>query len=105
MEDRIQKIYFPMTETAFYILLSLQTPRYGYLIMQYVEEMTHGRIQLGAGTLYGSLSKMQKDGLIDIIKIENKRKIYQTTNLGNQLLLMEKSRITELYKNLERIED
>jgi DNA-binding PadR family transcriptional regulator len=105
MEDRIKKIYFPMTETAFYILLSLQTPRYGYLIMQYVEDLTHGRIQLGAGTLYGSLSKMQKDGLIEIVKVENKRKIYQTTDLGNQLLWMEKDRIKELYKNSERIEE
>lgn len=105
MEDRIKKIYFPMTETAFYILLSLQTPRYGYLIMQYVEDLTHGRIQLGAGTLYGSLSKMQKDGLIEIVKVENKRKIYQTTGLGNQLLWMEKDRIKELYKNSERIEE
>lgn len=93
-----------MTETAFYILLSLQSPRYGYLIMQYVEELTNGRIKLGAGTLYGSLSKMQKDGLIEIVKVEEKRKIYQVTDLGNTLLRIEKGRIMELYKNAERIE-
>lgn len=94
-----------MTETAFYILLSLKTPRYGYLIMQHIEELTNGRIKMGAGTLYGGLSKMQKDGLIEIVKVENKRKIYQITALGNHLLNIEKERIKELYKNAEGIEN
>lgn len=94
-----------MTETAFYILLSLKTPRYGYLIMQHIEKLTNGRIKMGAGTLYGGLSKMQKDGLIEIVKVENKRKIYQITALGNHLLNIEKERIKELYKNAEGIEN
>lgn len=94
-----------MTETTFYILLSLKTPRYGYLIMQHIEELTNGRIKMGAGTLYGGLSKMQKDGLIEIVKVENKRKIYQITALGNHLLNIEKERIKELYKNAEGIEN
>ncbi|MDN6344825.1 MAG: PadR family transcriptional regulator, partial [Tetragenococcus koreensis] len=99
MDEKIKRIYVPMTETAFYILLSLKTPRYGYLIMQHIEELTNGRIKMGAGTLYGGLSKMQKDGLIEIVKVENKRKIYQITALGNHLLNIEKERIKELYKN------
>lgn len=105
MDPKIKKVYVPMTETAFYILLSLKTPRYGYLIMQHIEELTNGRIKMGAGTLYGALSKMQKDGLIENVKVENKRKIYQITDLGNKLLSLEKERITELYKNIEGIED
>lgn len=105
IDPKIKKVYVPMTETAFYILLSLKTPRYGYLIMQHIEELTNGRIKMGAGTLYGALAKMQKDGLIENVKIENKRKIYQITDLGNKLLSIEKERITELYKNIEGIED
>ncbi|MDN6665173.1 MAG: PadR family transcriptional regulator [Tetragenococcus koreensis] len=105
MDEKIKRIYVPMTETTFYILLSLKTPRYGYLIMQHIEELTNGRIKMGAGTLYGGLSKMQKDGLIEIVKVENKRKIYQITALGNHLLNIEKERIKELYKNAEGIEN
>ncbi|MDN6140415.1 MAG: PadR family transcriptional regulator [Tetragenococcus koreensis] len=105
MDPKIKKVYVPMTETAFYILLSLKTPRYGYLIMQHIEELTNGRIKMGAGTLYGALAKMQKDGLIENVRVENKRKIYQITDLGNKLLSLEKERITELYKNIEGIED
>jgi hypothetical protein len=29
--------------------------------MQYVSELTNNRIRLGAGTLYGSISKMEKE--------------------------------------------
>ena len=40
MDAHIRKVYVPMTETAFYILLCLQTPNHGYGVVQRVEEMT-----------------------------------------------------------------
>ncbi|WP_208559283.1 PadR family transcriptional regulator [Marinilactibacillus kalidii] len=103
-DEDLHKVYNPMTETAFYILLSLQAERHGYGIMQDVEELTNNRLSFGAGTLYGSLSKLKKDGLIDIVKEEGKRKIYQITPTGKQFLRLEKQRIEELYKNAERID-
>ena len=51
-----------LTEVTFFILLSLYTPRHGYAIMQFVEEKTQGRLALGAGTLYGALTSLQKKG-------------------------------------------
>ena len=51
-----------LTEVTFFILLSLYTPRHGYAIMQFIEEITHGRLLLGAGTLYGALTALQKKG-------------------------------------------
>ena len=33
-----------LTETAYYILLSLQTPLHGYAIMQNIKSITNGRI-------------------------------------------------------------
>ena len=89
----------PMSETAFYILLSLQEPNHGYGIMLNVESITSGRIKLGPGTLYGTLSKMEKNGLIQFISEENKRKNYVITTLGEQVLQMEIARIGELYHN------
>ena len=64
MDDRIERIYVPMTETGFYILYCLQTPQHGYGISRQVEWMTNGELVIGAGTMYGTLSKMEKDGLI-----------------------------------------
>ena len=45
--EKILKAFMPMSETAYYILLSLSEPRHGYGIIQHVEEMTNGRIRLG----------------------------------------------------------
>lgn len=93
----------PMTETAFYILLCLQEPNHGYGIVQRVEKMTDGEIRLTPGTMYGSLSKMEKDGVIQFIREEDKRKIYQITELGTEVLQIELRRIRRLYKNVQEV--
>ena len=98
MDQHIKKVYIPMTETAFYILFCLQKPNHGYGIVQTVEKMTDGAIRLAPGTMYGSLSKMEKDGVIRFVRDEDKRKIYKITELGLEILSIEKDRITRLYK-------
>ena len=42
MYAHIKKVYVPMTETGFYILLCLKEPNHGYGIVQMVKEMTEG---------------------------------------------------------------
>ncbi len=98
MNQHIKKVYVPMTETAFYILLCLKKPNHGYGIVQTVERLTEGAIRLAPGTMYGSLSKMEKDGLIQFIREEDKRKIYQITDLGLEVLQLELKRIERLYR-------
>lgn len=98
MDQHIRKVYVPMTETAFYILLCLKKPNHGYRIVQTVERLTDGAIRLAPGTMYGSLSKMEKDGLIRFIREEEKRKIYQITDLGLEVLQIELNRIERLYR-------
>ncbi len=99
MDAHIRKVYVPMTETAFYILLCLQTPNHGYGVVQRVEEMTGGEIRLAPGTMYGSLSKMERDGLIRFVREEDKRKIYESTQAGREVLQLELKRIERLYKH------
>ena len=98
MDQHIKKVYVPMTETAFYILLCLREPNHGYGIVQTVEGLTEGAIRLAPGTMYGSLSKMEKDGVIRFIREEDKRKIYKITDLGEEVLALEIKRIERLYK-------
>ena len=98
MDQHIRKVYVPMTETAFYILLCLREPNHGYGIVQKVEKLTEGAIRLSPGTMYGSLSKMEKDGVIRFVREEDKRKIYQITELGSEILEIEFERIERLYK-------
>lgn len=103
MDAHIKKVYVPMTETGFYILLCLQEPNHGYGIVQMVKEITQGDIVLAPGTMYGSLSKMEKDGLIRFLREEDKRKIYEVTDLGREVLDLEMNRIERLYKNMKEM--
>lgn len=105
MDTHIRKVYVPMTETGFYILLCLQEEMHGYNIVQKVERMTEGDIRISPGTMYGSLGKMEKDGLIEFIREEDKRKIYHITDLGKEVLDLEKKRIQRLFRNVEEYED
>lgn len=93
-----------MTETGFYILLCLRREAHGYSIVKKTEELTRGEIRLSPGTLYGSLSKMEKDGLIRFLREEEKRKIYQITPLGEQVLALEQKRIERLYRSMKEAE-
>jgi len=100
MDAHIRKVYVPMTETGFYILLCLREESHGYGIVQKVEELTEGEIRISPGTMYGSLSKMEKDGLIQFVREEEKRKIYRITDLGEQVLDLEMRRIERLHRNM-----
>ena len=60
MEEKIKRVYIPMTETGFYILFCLQIEMHGYNIIQRVSQMTNGEIQIGAGTMYGSYLKWKR---------------------------------------------
>lgn len=103
MDAHIKKVYVPMTETGFYILFCLQEEMHGYSIVQKVEKMTQGQIRLSPGTMYGSLSKMEKDGIIRFVREEDKRKIYVITELGKDVLDLEKKRIKRLYQTLQEV--
>lgn len=103
MDPHIKKVYVPMTETGFYILLSLREPNHGYGITQMVKEITDGDITITPGTMYGTLSKMEKDGLISFVREEEKRKIYRITDLGTEVLQIEMKRIDRLYRNIKEM--
>ena len=99
MDAHIKKVYVPMTETGFYILFCLQEEMHGYNIGLKVKEMTDGEVSISPGTMYGTLSKMEKDGIIRFVKEEEKRKSYIITDLGREVLALELKRIERLYRN------
>lgn len=88
-----------MSETAYYILLSLNEPRHGYGIIKFVEELTKRRIILGSGTVYGTLGKMSKDRLISIYDDKDRKTVYRITDDGKALLLFEIDRLKKVYEN------
>ena len=87
-----------LTESTYYILLSLYTPRHGYAIMQQAEDLSRGRVRLAAGTLYGALSAMTEKGWIIQLPGEagSRKKEYKLTQKGLEVLRSEVERLREL---------
>ena len=92
-----------LTEAAYYILLSLFEPLHGYGIMQKVAVMSNGRVQLGAGTLYGALSTLAERGWICEVAQYDRKKEYLITQAGHAAVLTEIARLSELLANGQAI--
>lgn len=88
-----------MTEAMYYVLLVLMHPSHGYQLMQAITEVSNGRLKMGPGTLYGVLSRMQKDGLISLANDDGRRKTYRITAEGEQALRIEYSRLKALIED------
>jgi DNA-binding PadR family transcriptional regulator len=92
----------PLTETTFYILVSLVEPLHGYGIMQKVTKLSKSRIRLAPGTLYGALSNLVEAGLIipkESQESAPRRKIYHITEPGKELIRYEINRLEEMVRN------
>lgn len=96
--------FLPLTHTTYFILVSLITPMHGYGIMQKVEEMSDGEVKLGPGTLYGALSKLEKQGVIRKTEEvdEERRKYYVLTDLGQHVVKLELQRLKNLVAATEK---
>lgn len=90
-----------LTESTYYILLSLYQPRHGYGIMQETEALSGGRVRLAAGTLYGALNALCEKGWISPLPMESgsRKKEYQLTKTGLEVLKRELARLEELAAN------
>lgn len=96
-----------LTESVFYILLRLHQPAHGYALMKDISEMTGGRVNLGAGSLYGALDTLQKKGWIKALdEHPQDRKIkYIITATGKQFFEKELIRLEEMLQNAEKVKE
>lgn len=90
--------FLPITETTYYIMLSLLEPLHGYGIMQQVQTLSQEHVQIAPGTMYGALENLKKQKLIrDVPELsEKRRKVYQLTDLGKEVLILEYHRMQNL---------
>lgn len=95
----------PLTEAVFYILLSVVRPLHGYGIMQQVKDMSGGRVNLGAGTLYGAINTLLEKEWIrpEGNDLDSRKKAYQITELGLMRLSLEMERLQELLRSGKEI--
>ena len=104
----MEKNNAPLTEALFYILLAVRKPNHGYGIIQEVEQITGGRVTLGAGTLYGAIQSMEKKGWIEIYSEDTssrKKKQYLITQTGREGFQEERQRLAELLDNARRMDE
>lgn len=88
----------PLREPTFFILAALADgPAHGYRLMTTIEGLSDGRVRLRAGTLYGALDRLRRDGLIEHVATETgdgpPRNSYQLTPLGRDVLTTEVARL------------
>ncbi len=100
-----EELNIVLTEAVYYTLLALHKPLHGYGIMQEAERMSNGRLKLSAGTLYGALSSMLEKEWIKELPIEegSRKKEYEITDLGKEIVNIELSRLEELVENGKKI--
>ena len=94
-----------LTESTYYILLSLYTPQHGYGIMQRTEALSGGRVRLAAGTLYGALTSLcEKEWIVPLpMSGDTRRKEYQLTAKGLTVLKNELNRLRKLVAHGETV--
>ena len=72
-------------EPALLILGALASaPRHGYAIAAEVRD--HSGIDLGPGTLYGALARLEQAGLIEALEGDERRRPYRITAEGRAVL-------------------
>ncbi len=94
----------PLTPAVLHILLALsKQDRHGYGIMKQVQSDSQGKVNMGPGTLYGSLGRMIEAGLIcesnkkiDPEMDDERRVYYKITRLGQKALAAELERYREV---------
>jgi DNA-binding PadR family transcriptional regulator len=91
--------YLPLTETTYYILLALIEPLHGYAVIKKIQKISEGTVNVGAGTLYNAVSKLQQEGLIVKVNEDDRRKFYRLSQKGKLVL---KSQIARLETMLKR---
>ena len=97
----IAENHVPTTPAVLHVLLALaDRARHGLGISDDIETRTDGAVILGPGTLYGTIKRMLRSGLIeetsarpDPNEDDPRRRYYQLSRLGREVLSLEIERM------------
>ena len=93
-----------LTESYYYILLCLYKGlNYGYCIMQEAIKLLNNIVKIGSGTMYTAVSKMIKKDSDTANEEDDRRRTYEITLDGRNILLQEIERLKEIFEDLEKI--
>ena len=90
----------PLTEPVLLILMSLSgKPRHGYALIKDIEALSHGRVRLSTGTLYGALRRLLEETWIERFEQDDtsrEKQAYRLTPAGRRQLELELDRMRQL---------
>jgi len=99
----------PLPAASMHLVLALlDGEMHGYALMRRVEALSDGAIRMGPGTLYGTISRLLADGLIEETtdRLERgedeRRRYYDLTPAGRAAALAEATRMRNLVHQVAR---
>ena len=91
-----------LTESMFYVLMAFYYgPRCGIDAAQFIEDRTHGRIQMGPATLYTVIGRFEKEKYIKEVQVEGRKRTYQITDKGRRAYEEELNRLRQCVADAE----
>ena len=90
------------------VLALLDGEQHGYALMRKVEELSHGAVSMGPGTLYGTINRLLGDQLIVEVDgpqadDERRRRYYRLTAEGERVAHAELARLRTLVSQLKNV--
>ena len=103
-ERSVNESFLPLPASVMQIVVALADgEKHGYAIMRDVAELSDGAVTMGSGTLYGSIKRMLRQGLIeetddrpDPALDDQRRRYYRLTELGHRVGAAEQQRLVAL---------
>jgi DNA-binding PadR family transcriptional regulator len=95
----------PLSAAVFSILLALAgSEKHGYAIMKEASLPEGGGVPMGPGTLYGSLDRMMRNGLVEETGFTDneRRRYYRLTRLGQEVFSAEAARLGRMMSAVRR---
>ena len=95
----------PLSAAVFSILLALAgEEKHGYAIMKEASLPEGGGVRMGPGTLYGSLDRMMRSGLVEETGFTDneRRRYYRITRFGSEVFGAEAARLVRLMNTIRR---
>jgi DNA-binding PadR family transcriptional regulator len=88
------------TRAEFHVLLALlDGPRHGYGLMQDVDALSGGELQIGPGTLYTAIKRLRASRLISETDADgDRRRCYKLTRKGKTVAEEEAQRMSDLVR-------
>ena len=94
-----------LTESMYYTLMGFRLgPMCGIDVMEFVEGWTQGRVEMGPATLYTILGKFEKEGYIEEVRVEGRKRTYRITDKGLEAYQAEQDRLQMCISDARRLE-